>query len=276
MRRRLASLQGDFQAYVLEGRESVAKAISAESAQAARAGLQVYARAYELRLIEILRTDFPMLRRMAGDVVFDGLARAYIREHPSRDRNARWFARHMPAFVAARAGSLPHPAAAEMARFEWTLGLAFDASDDGFLSLDQLVAIPPAKLAAAPFRLHPSVHRIDLRWNIPAIWSAMQEDMGVPMLQAADAPVAWIVWRPESTSRFRALEADEQTALDAIARSGSLADACCVLEQLMHASAVPARAAQFVRRWVEERLLAARDRLGRTRRRSVRLSGRDG
>lgn len=269
MSRRLASLQRDFQAYVLEGGGRVVKAIKAESADAAAAGLQVYARAYELRLIEVLRADFPALRKIAGEELFDALARWYIRDHPSRSRNARWFACRFPDFVASRLASLPHPAIAEMARFEWALGLAFDASDEPPLRLDRLAAIRGEELAAASFRLHPSVQRTRLLWNVPALWTALEEDLETPPpLEAAPETVSWIVWRPETTSRFRALEVDESIALDALAAGRSFADACELLGQRIGAAEVPARAAQLMRRWIDEEVIAdvtfeSRDRSSR-------------
>jgi hypothetical protein len=50
----------------------------------ADARLRIYSHGYVLRLIECLRADFPVLRALAGDTVFDLFATAYLAERPSR------------------------------------------------------------------------------------------------------------------------------------------------------------------------------------------------
>ncbi|NEP14415.1 MAG: DUF2063 domain-containing protein [Symploca sp. SIO2C1] len=45
--------------------------------------LSIYAQGYWLRLLECLRADFPALRYVMGDELFDFFAKAYIWNHPS-------------------------------------------------------------------------------------------------------------------------------------------------------------------------------------------------
>lgn len=58
--------------------------IRGSAAFPARQRLAVYARSYALRLIECLREEFPVLRRLVGDQVFDLFAGAYVAAQPSR------------------------------------------------------------------------------------------------------------------------------------------------------------------------------------------------
>jgi hypothetical protein len=48
----------------------------------ARERLDIYARGYVLRLLECMRADFPVLRGLVGDEVFDAFARAYLVTRP--------------------------------------------------------------------------------------------------------------------------------------------------------------------------------------------------
>lgn len=48
----------------------------------ARERLDIYARGYLLRLLECMRADFPALRGLVGEEVFDAFARAYIISRP--------------------------------------------------------------------------------------------------------------------------------------------------------------------------------------------------
>ncbi|MBO9707840.1 MAG: putative DNA-binding domain-containing protein [Caulobacter sp.] len=47
--------------------------------------LMLYARGYQARLLECLTAEFPCLRALAGEQVFDLFAAGYIAEHPSGD-----------------------------------------------------------------------------------------------------------------------------------------------------------------------------------------------
>lgn len=58
--------------------------IRGSAAFPARERLAVYARGYVLRLVECLREEFPVLRRLVGDQVFDLFASAYIAGRPSQ------------------------------------------------------------------------------------------------------------------------------------------------------------------------------------------------
>lgn len=58
--------------------------IRGSAAFPARQRLAVYAQSYALRLIECLREEFPVLRLLVGDQVFDLFAGAYIAAQPSR------------------------------------------------------------------------------------------------------------------------------------------------------------------------------------------------
>lgn len=255
-----ARLQQDFQDYVLGRGQRVLSEVQASSRREAAARIDVYARAYELRLLEVLRADFPALHSLAGDDAFEALGRAYIRAHPSDSPNARWFGNRFADFIAANDASPSSDVMAEMARFEWAIGLAFDAPDRSPLSLEELAGIPPDRFADVTFAIHPSTQRLDLAWNVPAFWKAVDAKIDPPSLAATRAPVQWIVWRPQLATYFRSLEADEGCALDAVAGGDSFGSVCESLVAVMRPEEVPPRAAQLVRRWTEEGLLAGTER----------------
>ena len=58
--------------------------IAAPPAGPREARLGIYASGYVLRLLECLRSEFPALRRLLSDPLFDFFARAYVLECPSR------------------------------------------------------------------------------------------------------------------------------------------------------------------------------------------------
>ena len=94
------SLQDQFQRYVLTGEKGILSAVVDGPRLDASGRLDVYAHGYRLRLIEVLDADYPALHTLAGDELFEQLARAYIAAHPSVFPNARWFGIHLPHFLA--------------------------------------------------------------------------------------------------------------------------------------------------------------------------------
>ena len=252
----LAKLQRDFQDYVLGKRRHVVSSVRSPNRAQAVARMDVYARAYELRLVEVLRADYPALRALAGHEMFETLARAYIEAHPSRDRNARWFGERLADFLSGSEAFAHHPVLAEMARFEWAIGLAFDAPDENAVSLHELTSIPPDGLPGARFVMHSSVQQLALSWNVPAFWKAVEAEVSPPPLPTRREPATWIVWRPELVTCFRSLEPDEAVVWRDVVGGRNFAFVCGSLATLMEPALVPARAAALLRRWVDERLLS--------------------
>ena len=250
------TLQDQFQRYVLTGEDTILPAVVDGPRLDAKGRLDVYAIGYRLRLIDILDADYPVLHVLAGDELFEQLARAYIAAHPSVFPNARWFGIHLPHFLASDAVFISQPVLAEMAKFEWAMSLAFDSADDPVLAIAKLAVLPPAAWSTLGFRLHSSLQRAALAWNVPAFWRAVtrEEELPIPARLPTSAP--WIVWRRELTTYFRSLESDEDAALDLIGADGSFADMCEVLCEWHEPEDVPAHAMTLLKRWIEEGLIS--------------------
>jgi hypothetical protein len=84
----------------------------------------IYARGYRARLMEMLRGEFPALRRFTGDTVFDLFASSYIARHPSTRPSlfdfGAGFAGHLAASAPPEAAEPGSPLAipAQLARLE--------------------------------------------------------------------------------------------------------------------------------------------------------------
>ncbi len=189
--------------------------------------LGVYRDAYALRLIEALLTDYPGLHAMAGPADFDAMARAYIAAHPSRHPSIRWFGRDLADFLAATPPFSETPAAAEMARFEWALGEAFDAEDAIPLSVDAMAALPPDAWSTLRLTFMPSLRRVTLRHQAPQAWLRHGEveagELDVPPAADRDSlgiagwlGVDWLIWRTaaDAETQFRSMDPDEAWMID--------------------------------------------------------------
>ncbi len=251
-----AFLQDQFQRYVLTGEKGILPAVVDGPRLDATGRLDVYATGYRLRLIEVLDADYPALHTLAGDELFNQLGRAYIAAHPSTFPNARWFGVHLPHFLASDAAFASQPVLAEMAAFEWAMSLAFDSKDDPVLDIAALACLPGEAWPTLGFRLHSSLQRLELAWNVSAFWQAMTRKDDLPMLAQSPDAVAWIVWRRELTTYFRSMDGDEATALRTIGSDGNFAAMCEVLCDWHEPEDVPIFAMTLLKRWIAEGLIS--------------------
>ncbi len=192
----LRSLQAEFQDYLISPEQTAILEQVAGTAKAdAETRLGIYAEAYRLRLIEALDTDFPVLHALLGYDEFERMARAYIDAHPSRHFSIRWFGQHVSDFLRAALPYRDHPALGEMATFEWTMTLAFDTADGPLITFEDMAAVPPASWPGMRFIPHASLHRLDLRWNVPAVWKAHSagDDVNAPAENPLPVATAGVV-----------------------------------------------------------------------------------
>jgi hypothetical protein len=246
----LAALQRAFQRHVYRPGPAMARHIAAGPRAGAARRLEVYASAYRARLAEALEEDYPALRVQLGARGFAELAREFIAARPSAFRNLRWYGAELVRLL----GRSP---LAELARFEWTLGLAFDAADAPLVRAADLAAVPAGRWAHLRLRLHPSVHRLSLRSNAPQAWrAAVREGRRIAPRRRPRA-AEWLVWRRGFDPFYRALAADEAAALDAVARGGRFSAVCALLARHVGTANAPTRGAQLLRTWLAEGLVCS-------------------
>jgi hypothetical protein len=280
----LSGLQREFQQQLLDG--GAAEALVKGDARAdAATRVGVYADAYRLRLLEVLGNDYPALKRLAGDALFEQLGRAYIESHPSLTPSVRWFGRFLPefllGFLVSDAAALPpanaplprsgsgwwgagsperawgaSPVFADLALFEWKQGEAFDAPDAAAIGIEAVAAVPPESWPEMRLLLHPSLRRLELLWNAPALVQAHQAAAPLPAPACGIAPRAWLLWRGTGLDVcWRSLGADEAAALDAAADGGSFGAICERLCDWVEAEQAALHAAGLLKRWVADGLV---------------------
>ena len=249
----LQELQSGFQDYVL-GDGAVAPAMHAAIRQqvglGAPARLAIYHNAYRARMREALDEAFERTWTYAGDALFGELAHAYLAAHASTFSNLRWFGNRFAEFVRRQ---LPeHQFVAELAAFEWALGLAFDAPESKVAGADTFAALAPEEWADLVLTLHPSVQLLRMDFNSVALWQALGEGTEPPAAAALPAACTWLVWRKDHQPHFRSLDAFEAAALAAIA-AGSTFGAMCEQAAGPHAAQ---RMGACLQDWMRQSMLA--------------------
>jgi hypothetical protein len=250
----LATLQRQMRDFLLDPQQStgIERAVIGTHAAGVDERLRVYAHAYPARLTEVLRNDFPGLLALAGDEAFDELASDYIRSHPSRHANVRWYGDALGVFLAGDPRWSSTPAFAAMADFEWSLGLAFDSSSEPPIDVATIAATPPADWPVLRLALGAHVRRFSTAWNVAAIRRSTDRGEDMPAIEQFDAPVPWIIWRKGVAVMHRQLAADESVALAVVEAGGNFARICESLCEWQAIDAVAMRAGSLLKGWVED------------------------
>lgn len=251
----LADLQAGFSGYLLRQTDAglVRPLVRVPDAADAQRRMHVYRNAYRERLHETLRSDYPVLLRLMGREAFAALTYACIDAHRSASPNIRWYGANLPVVAAGTAPWCEAPGIADMARFEWRIGLAFDAADMAAIDAGALADVPAEAWAELGFVLHPSLHLLWLGHAVPDWWLAVQDRDEA----AADppAPVAddghWVIWRSEAGVRFRRLDADEAEALQAVQAGEGFGALCALLADHVGEADAAGRAAGLLRVWLD-------------------------
>jgi hypothetical protein len=256
----LRALQLRFQAY-LEGHSEDFEndVISTEDALAEHR-LAAYYNAYRIRLIDCLATDFPVLRKTIGEEEFEYLVLDYLKRYPSHHPSVRWVGKHMAEFLGASDRD-NHEFLSELAAFEWGQGLCFDAGECGALfTLEDMANITPGLWPKITLQFHPSLRWLDLQWNAPPYWVALDKDEDEnerPQPQREEIPTRWLMWRKELKPNWRSLDVAEAWAIEAAVDGADFAALCEGLLEWIGEDAVAMSAAGYLKQWIADELVCS-------------------
>jgi hypothetical protein len=278
----LTDLQSDFQAYLLEGGDRMLARVTGTPKVSAETRLAIYYDAYRLRLLEALDSNYPVLHAWLGDAEFEKLGLAYLQANPSVHFSIRYFGHCLSDYLVGEEFR-DRPYLAEMAVFEWAISEAFDSEDSAVKQVEDMGAVPPEAWPGMRLRLHASVQRLDLKWNVPIIWKAIRENLhtevkadtcrgetsnmpstskgsrdepasilDVPPPESSNHPQAWLVWRQDLKNYFRSLSVDEAWALDAVLDGETFASVCEGLCEWIDPQNVALHAARLTKHWITD------------------------
>jgi hypothetical protein len=243
----LARIQWDFQEFLLRESGAVHGHISAAGRAPVVTRLNLYSRAYHVRLREGLASNYPAVAKVLGEADFAELAEEYIAAHDSRFFSIRFYGHALAHFVASEPSYKSVPFLADLARWEWAMAEVFDAADADSIDASELTDWQPAEWASLRVTFHPSVRLMSLIWNAPQIWQALMDDAERPRARQERQPVTWLLWRHELRELSRPVSEAEQQALNA-ARAG---------ESFGELSESHEQAEAFLRNWIDSGLITA-------------------
>lgn len=257
MMNELKQLQESFQQYLMQAdADEIVSHVVSTAALPATVRLAIYGDAYQSRLIDALASNFSYLKIYLGEDEFFNLASDYVAQHPSIYRSIRWYGDKFPDFIRQCDAYQSSIHIHEIAALDWVMTLVFDAEDAAIISFDQMAAIAPDNWPEMRFVFHPSVYRLQFKWNVVECWQAdMNDDDSMTMSEYASA-VDWLFWRHELMNHFISLSVDEAWALDAAISGASFAEICEGLIQFVEEDNVAIAAASMLRKWLSSGLIS--------------------
>ena len=190
----------------------------------AHARLDIYHRAYRLRLCEVLRDSFAKTSAYMGEL-FDTHATDFAVAQPPALRNLGRYGDTLPAFL--QQTYPDNPELAELAQLDWDLRSRFDGADAPASVLDALQADAdgniPCLTMVAP--LHPSVVLRSSQSNAIKLWRAMDDDTEVPEVQLDPSGAGLVVWRWDLQPHFMRLDVAQYRFMQALSEGSSVQDA---------------------------------------------------
>ncbi len=252
----LREIQDSFQRGILAGDDAILGEVKDSAKEKRKVLFGVYRNAYVARLAEIVGEDYEQLQAYLGDQAFAKLVKAYIAANPSDRRSARWFGRHLPAFVRKSAPYAEHREIAEIAELEKALTDAFDGPDAEPLRIDALGSLELEAWPKLVFLPHPTAIRLTFSTNAADIWSALKSETDPPKPQRLPEPQAILVWRQEFMSHFRPLSAEEAMMWDEAAKGVRFGVLCEMVATFAGEDEAELRAASYLKGWVDMGMLA--------------------
>lgn len=253
----LARIQWDFQEFLLRGAGAINAHVVGSERVPAGVRLAIYSNAYASRLVEALETNYPAIAKLLGDHDFQELATEYVAAHDSRFFSIRYYGHALAQFLSNNPRYRPVPFLADLARWEWTMNDVFDAADAESLEVKALAYKSPGDWASMRFTFHPSVRSLALNWNAPQVWKALVNDAERPRASVSREATTWLLWRHQLKEFFRPLTSAEEHALVAARAGEHFGDICTALCEHMAEEEAPARAADFLRGWIDSGIITA-------------------
>jgi hypothetical protein len=253
----LDTLERDFQALVMDGTSGIERAVVGTARVPVATRLDIYSNAYRARLTEALENNYPKLAQLLGGQQFGELALLCIERQPSTHYSVRWFGERLSELLASTNPYREHPLAAELARWEWSMTLAFDAADVPVVTRAKLGEYPPEQWGELAFVLQPALQLVALRTNAPSIWRALGRGETPPEEVCEATARDWLIWRRGLDTLYRSVSTVEARALCAVRDRASFAIVCEILAGELGENAAAPEAAKLLARWLEDELVSA-------------------
>ncbi len=185
----------------------------------------VYRNNVVVGLTESLRSNFPILARILGEVSFGSLVRIYVAQEPPVSPVLIDYGDGFAAFVEGFQPLAHLPWLADVARLEWAWLMSYHAAEATPLGAEALGSIPPEAAGSAVFALHPSLQLVRSRFPVHTVWSMNAEYRELGPVDFAAGGEDILILRPDAEVSVRLLPAGAYEFVSALRDGHPLAEA---------------------------------------------------
>lgn len=192
--------------------------------------LTIYRNNTLLGLKAVLRDIYPVVNRLVGDVFFNRLAAAYVKEFPPRSACLMTYGEHFPELIVSFEAAQGLAYLADTARLEWFWHEAYHEADTQSLPLSALAQIDPSQYGQLGFRLHPSARFVASDYPIERIWVSNQADYsGQECIDLHAGGCRLLLYRPQWQVEIHYLTAAEYQFLTLLNSGKALSETVEIL-----------------------------------------------
>ncbi|TDJ47815.1 MAG: DUF2063 domain-containing protein [Gammaproteobacteria bacterium] len=178
----------------------------------------VYRRAILGTLVRALGNIFPVGKQLLGEQFFDGMARRYVQETPSRSSDLANYGASFSEFIARFGPAAELPYLPDVARLEWYWHRAFHAADEVAMDPGSLSAVSAGDTGRIIFHLPVSASLISSDFPIHRIWAVNQQEWaGDTAIDLDEGGMYGMVWRRQYDMRIDTFDEPVWTFLNAVA-----------------------------------------------------------
>ncbi len=251
----MSNFYDDFEAYVKGQDSSITELVITDEKADAAQRMDIYKNAYSMRLLDILYADFPTIYEILGTESFFAMGTEYLAKYPSTSFTVRHFGKNLAKFLHEEPPYADYPYLWQIADFEWAKGTVFDAPDTPLLDIEQLATIAPEAWENLTFEFIPAMTRLLYDYNVPQIWQSVNngEQNSEPVI--LPQPMPWVMWRKNLNPNWYSMTEDEDWFFIHARKGMPFGELCEGLSRWIDEDAIAPRAAEFVRRWIDEKML---------------------
>ncbi len=170
-----------------------------------------------------LANAYPIVAQIVGDEFFGGLAREYLRRHPSTSGDLNAFGERFAEFVAGFPHTQDLPYLPDVARMEWLAHRAHYATDVEPFDVRRLKSIPQTAWNRVRPVLAPACALLESRWPVARIWEVHQDGYAEEFSVDLDSgPERILVHRPRLRVLIASLSAGAYRFLQCTATGSSI------------------------------------------------------
>jgi hypothetical protein len=219
----------------------------------------VYSDGYRIRLVQAIRSDYPILLNLLGEKEFDKIAHGYIKKYPPTNYNLDYYPNE---FTKVMDEHCDDKFACEVAMLEGAIAEVFMLPDSDPLSADGFSNISLENFGAMTLKLRTACRLLQFSYQTSDWLTFARANNSLPLLQSErgqKTPSWLLVVRHNNEVQRHNLSEQEYTLLQNLADGKNVSDALekTLSEHELHAEIIATSLQRWFADWVKNGVFVA-------------------